>query len=118
MENLELTIEDPSKSIEREVILVLEQMTSDWDLGYSGGIGPDTLLISDLVFESIDMVQFVVTIEEHFHRRDLPFEKLLMVNGRYIDDLSVSEVVNFLQEHLNGDTHNRGEHVPYASDRS
>lgn len=59
-----------------------------------------TLLVSDLEFESIDVVQFVVQVEEVFQRKDLPFEKLLMVEGRYKDDLSVEEVADFLHEYL------------------
>ena len=85
----------------REVVLILEEMTSDWDIAYSGGIGPETGLISDLTCESIDIVQIVVALEERFHRRDLPFEKLLMTEGRYVDDISVRQVVDFLHRHLN-----------------
>jgi acyl carrier protein len=85
----------------REVVLVLEDMTGDWDIAYSGGIGPKTCLISDLTAESIDIVQFVVALEERFKRRDLPFENLLMIDGRYVDDFSVEEVVDFLYVHLN-----------------
>ncbi len=88
------------KPILKEVIGILEDMTSDWDLEFSGGIGPDTRLIGDLAFESIDMVQLVVAIEERFKRRDLPIEKLLMEDGRYVDDLRVGDVAGFLEEHL------------------
>jgi acyl carrier protein len=83
-----------------DVIRILEDITSDWDLEFSGGINHDTRLIADLAFESIDVVEFVVAIEGQFMRRDLPFEKLLMVDGRYVDDLHVAEVVDFLHEHL------------------
>jgi acyl carrier protein len=100
MENIVSEVQLDEKTILQSVIRILEDMTSDWDLDFSGGIKSDTRLIADLAFESIDMVQFVVAIEEKFMRRDLPFEKLLMVNGRYVDDLSVAEVSGFLQEHL------------------
>ena len=63
----------------RDVVSILEDITGDWDLDLSGGIGPETRLIADLGFESIDVVQFVVAIEQRFQRRDLPFEQLLMV---------------------------------------
>jgi acyl carrier protein len=95
---------------EREVILdkviqILHTMTSDWDTGFSGPIGADTCLVSDLMCESIDIVQFVVALEECFGRRDLPMEKLLMIDGRYVDDLRVAEVVDFLCEHLTPEVH-------------
>jgi hypothetical protein len=35
-------------------------------------------------------------IEERFRRRKLPFEKLLMADGRYRDDVTVGEVAEFL----------------------
>lgn len=83
-----------------EVTRILEDMTTDWDLDFSGGIGPDTLLIADLAFESIDVVEFVVALEERFGRRDLPFEALLMADGRYVDDLTVAQVAEFLDAHV------------------
>ena len=98
-------------AILQHVVKILEEMTSDWDTGFSGGIGPDTCLVR---CESIDVVQFVVAIEERFQRRDFPIEKLLMVDDRYVDDLRVAEVVAFLHAHLNGDTR----HATHAADRA
>jgi len=89
------------ESLLQRVIFILQDMTSDWDLDYSGGIGPQTCLISDLTCESIDIVQFIVALEEEFQRRDLPFERLLMTDGRYVDDLTVNEVVDFLETNFN-----------------
>ena len=84
------------------VIDILREMTSDWDMGFGGEIGTETYLVRDLGCESIDIVQFVVALEERFQRRDLPMERLLMVDGRYVDDLSVKDVVAFLATYLNG----------------
>ena len=69
----------------RDIIHILETMTSDWDMEFTESIASNTGLVSDLAFESIDIVQFVVAIEERFQRRKLPFEELLMVDGRYVD---------------------------------
>jgi acyl carrier protein len=44
----------------------------------------------------------IVAIEERFKKTGLPFEELLMTDGRYVDDLRVSELVGFLDTHLNG----------------
>jgi acyl carrier protein len=82
------------------MIHILKDMTSDWDLEFDTDIGPDTYIISNLEFESIDVVQLVVQIEETFGRKDLPFEKLLMIEGRYRDDMTIQEVVDFLHTHL------------------
>ncbi|MCU0289998.1 MAG: acyl carrier protein, partial [Acidobacteria bacterium] len=73
----------------------------DWDMDFEGDISPDTKLIGDLAFESIDVVQFIVAIEERFKRRGLPFEEFLMKDGRYVDEIWVKDAVNFLYRHLN-----------------
>ena len=100
MEGVETRDGVDSKTLLDDVTRILEDMTSDWDLEFSGGIGPETCLIADLAFESIDVVQLVVAIEERFARRDLPFEKLLMADGRYVDDVRVSQIVQFLESNL------------------
>ena len=100
MERIVANVHHDEEVILHEVVQILEYMTSDWDLEFSDKIGADTLLIAGLQFESIDVVQFVVAVEEKFSRRDLPFEQLLMVDGRYVDDLRVADVVAFLHEHL------------------
>ncbi|MEW6426945.1 MAG: acyl carrier protein [Thermodesulfobacteriota bacterium] len=82
------------------VVRILNDLTGDWEMEFSGPVGPGTMIISDLEFESIDVVQFVVQIEEQYKRKDLPFEKLLMRDGRYRDDISVGEVVDFLHTYL------------------
>lgn len=83
-----------------KVIAVLVDMTQDWDLELPDGINTDTHLMADLSFESIDVVQFVVSLEQSFNRKGLPFEKLFMRDGDYVDDLQVSEVVAFLKDQL------------------
>jgi acyl carrier protein len=85
----ELRVE--KEAILQDVVKILEDMTKDWDLEYSGGIKPETRLIQDLAFESIDVVQFVVALEEQYKRRDLPFEQLLMEDGRYVNEIRVTE---------------------------
>lgn len=89
------------ETILRELTLILEDMTRDWELTFSGGIKPETCLIADLTFQSIDIVQLLVAIEEHFELRTMPFESLLMNDGRYVDELRVGQVVEFLHEQLN-----------------
>ena len=87
------------------VVQIVKDLTQDWDTEYSGGIGPETRLIGDLAFESIDVVQLIAAIEEHYQRRDLPFEELVMTDGRYVDEIRVAEVAAFLDRHLgNGPT--------------
>jgi acyl carrier protein len=89
-----------SEQILANVIEILEGITQDWDTELSGKIGADTALMGDLTFESIDVVMLIVAIEERFKKTGLPFEELLMADGRYVDDLRVSELVSFLETHL------------------
>ena len=46
-------------------------------------------------------MQFIVAIEERFQTRGLPFEELIMVDGRYVDEVEVGETVTFLHTRLN-----------------
>lgn len=84
------------------LVEILEDITQDWDTELSGKIGAETSLMNDLTFESIDVVMLIVAIEERFKKTGLPFDELLMIDGRYVDDLRVSELVGFLETHLNG----------------
>jgi acyl carrier protein len=82
--------------VEQAVVAVANETISDWDIDLPGGITVDTLLIHDLAFESIDIVQFAVAIEQATERKGLPFEKLFMRDGNYVDDVRLSQVVDFL----------------------
>ena len=98
----EMTDNNSNKeAILQGIINILADMTADWDMEFEGAIGSETKLISDLEFESIDVVQFIVAIEEHFKRRGLPFEELLMIDGRYVDEIKVADTVAFLDHHFN-----------------
>lgn len=88
------------EAITQAVIHLLYDMIGDWEIDFHGAIGPQTTLIGDLTFESIDIVQLGGLLEEHFQRESLPFEKLLLVNGRYVEDVSVGQIIDFLYEHL------------------
>ena len=89
------------EKILNDLVEILKDMTCDWDMEFDNPIGPDTKLIDDLGFESIDIVQLVVAIEDRFHCRKLPFEEILMVDGRYVDEIKVRDTVDFLSRHLN-----------------
>ncbi|MCR9092004.1 acyl carrier protein [Algiphilus sp.] len=86
----------PPEAILQRLKDVLEDFIEDWDIELGEEIGRDTLLLADLEFESIDIIQLVVAIEETFGKRKLPFEQVLMKDGRYVDDLSVGAIADFL----------------------
>jgi acyl carrier protein len=86
--------------IEGKVIDVLRELTKDWDLELPNGLTKDTRLMGDLAFESIDVVQLAVALEQAFDRKGLPFEQLFMQDGDYVEDLRVGQLVDFLAEQV------------------
>jgi acyl carrier protein len=75
-------------------------MVQDWDLDFVEPIDGDTRLVSDLGFESVDLMQLVVAIEREFSVRGLPFEEILMEEGGYINEITVEQLVTFLDRAL------------------
>lgn len=88
-------------AILQDLVQIIEGMIGDWETDFSGSIGAETLLVSDLGMESIDVVGLVIAIEEHYQRQDIPFIQLIMVDGQYVEDLSLRELRDFLALHLN-----------------
>lgn len=86
--------------VESTVVTVATDTVSGWDLDLPDGITLDTRLMEDLSFESIDVVQFAVAIEQAVERKGLPFEKLFMKEGEYVDDVQLREVAGFLCKEL------------------
>jgi acyl carrier protein len=89
-----------NQDLSPNVISVIESMVADWGLEDEIEIGPDTRLMGDLEFESIDVVQLAVALEQHFEQTELPFETLFMRGGDYVEDLTVTEIAEFLGQHL------------------
>ena len=101
MEQKKIRSEINQALILQDLIEILEDMTLDWDMEFDSAVGPDTRLIADLAFESVDVVQFVVAIEEHYQQRGIPWEEFLMIDGRYVDEIRVGDTVAFLYRSLN-----------------
>lgn len=87
--------------IEDALVQILTEMVQDWDVDSEDPISPQTELVADLGFSSIDIIHFTVAVESHFHRPKLGFNELLMVDGKYVEDLSIAQVAVFLQRKLN-----------------
>lgn len=82
------------------VITVLDDSIQDWDLELEEPISGETTLIEDLGFESIDVVQFCVALEEALQRKAIPFANLFMEDGAYVSDVTVNRVAEFLADEL------------------
>ena len=83
------------------LITLLEDFTQDWHTEPDAAMNGDTRLLADLGFESIDIIQLTVALEETFGLRKVPFDQLLMQDGRYVDDLSLRQIASFLQRFIN-----------------
>lgn len=87
------------EAILAELITILEDMSGDWEMGFGQSIGPETLLLADLGFESINFVRLAEAIQRQFKKRNLPFHELLMSDPP-LDDLKVSALAEFVFTHL------------------
>lgn len=86
------------QSITERLHETLADFIADWGLDVE--ISPQTRLVEDLEFDSIDVIQFVVAMESAFQNRSLGFQNLLMQDGRYVDDLSLAQIEAFLSARL------------------
>jgi acyl carrier protein len=86
------------EQIQEYVLATLQDLCRDWD--YSRPVGPSSLLFSELGLESLDAVVLGTVIQEHFQKH-MPFAELLAEIGREQRDLSITELVDFIDQHLN-----------------
>lgn len=85
---------------ENDTIEILRDLTQDWDTGLEGEISESTAVVADLDFDSLDVVHLITAIEQQYGQPDFPFEELLMVDGRYVQDLTVAQVAQFVRKHI------------------
>jgi acyl carrier protein len=100
MTDMETRADSREQEIRAALVRILTDMTADWELDLPQGIRGDTGLIGDLGCESIDIVMFIVAVEERFGQKSLPFETLLMEGDRYVTELCVDDVTSFLEREL------------------
>lgn len=82
------------------VLNLLRELAEDWD--YEGEIVEDTLLFRGLNLQSLDVVVLGNSIVEHYNA-PIPYADFLADIGlRELNDVSVSEWVEFTHAHLNG----------------
>lgn len=79
-----------------KLIEIVDDFLEDFDEEIDEAVTRESWLLGDLGFESIDIIQLVVAIEEAFGKRNMGFEELLMEDGRYVDDLSVGQIADFV----------------------
>ena len=85
--------------LESTVIAIVDDLIQDWGLDLPDGIAGATLLVADLEFASVDIIQLCVALEQHYDRK-LGFQDLLMVDGSYVSDLSIAQIARFIEPRL------------------
>jgi len=75
------------------------ELTQDWD--YPDPVRPESLLFTELGFESLDAVVLCTAIQEHY-QTPMPFAELLAEIGQQQRDLSIDELTSFVHTHLGG----------------
>ncbi|HCB13299.1 MAG TPA: acyl carrier protein [Gammaproteobacteria bacterium] len=86
------------KNIQEQLTMLLNDMIQGWDMDILEPIGTDTRLIEDLNFESVDLMQLIVAIEQTFGVRGLPYEQILMQDGGYVTEITVQQLTTFLYQ--------------------
>jgi acyl carrier protein len=82
------------------VLGILQEVSRDWD--YSSPVNASSLLFTELGFESLDAVVLATKIQEHYDRH-MPFAELFAELGQTQRDLSIGELVDFVNKSLGDD---------------
>ena len=84
---------------EKTTIAVVADLVQDWGLELDAPISGSTMLVADLEFASVDIIQLCVALEQSYERK-LAFHDLLMRNGSYVGDLSIAQVAAHVESKL------------------
>ena len=81
---------------------ILQDIVQDWDLELDGEVTPESLLVANLGFSSVDFVELATAIEDCYPDVELDFDGLIIKDGKLVEDLSVAQVAEFVFKRLNG----------------
>jgi acyl carrier protein len=80
------------------VVSVVSDITRDWNLDVE--IKPESRLIGELGFTSMDIIDLMAGLDMRLHRK-LPYESLMVLDdGGYRQELLVSELADFLEQNF------------------
>lgn len=86
-------------TIEKTTIAIVADLVQDWGLELNDPISGATMLVADLEFASVDIIQLCVALEQSYERK-LGFHDLLMRDGSYVGDLSIAQVAAHVESKL------------------
>jgi acyl carrier protein len=84
---------------EDKVFSILAEFAEEWGLD-DLEIGSDTRLKADMSFESADIMQLFLGIQEAFPYVTLRFQSLIMSDGKFVEDLTAREVIVFVNTEI------------------
>lgn len=90
---------DKVRDIEKVLIDIVDDLIQDWGIDLEDGVTRETTLVEHMEFASVDIIQLCVAIEEYYEKK-IGFQDLLMEDGSYVDDLSVSQIAHFVSERV------------------
>jgi len=89
------------ETVEQTVIDIVGDLIQDWGLDLEEALSGKTLLVEDLEFASVDIIQLCVAIEQHYEQK-LGFQDLLMKEGHYVSDLTLDQIIDYVYRKLAG----------------
>jgi len=85
-----------TKSLAEETVFsILAEFADEWGLD-DLELTAETSLKSDMSFESTDIMQLFLGVQEAFPTVQIPFQSLVMKDGKFVDDLTVRDVIAFV----------------------
>jgi acyl carrier protein len=87
------------RTAEQTVCAIVEDLIQDWGLELDAPVGAATLLVAELDFTSVDVIQLCVALEQSYERK-LGFQELLMRDGSYVSDLTLAQVAAHVEARL------------------
>lgn len=88
--------------IEERLIKLIEALMYEQGYDHDEVITADTALVDDLGFSSLDFVQLIVDIEGDLEQK-FGFQALLLKDGSYVKDVTISEISSFISQQLTVD---------------
>jgi acyl carrier protein len=88
-----------TEAVNKTLIEIVEDLIQEWGLDLNDGISGRTKLAADLGFASVDIIQLCVAIEQHYNQK-IGFQDVLMENGSYVSDLSISQMAAFIIDRI------------------
>jgi len=96
------------KTVEQVIIDLTKELIEDWGLE-DVDVSKATTLKRDLGFASADTMQLFTMIQEHYSSIPFKFQELVMKDGKFIDDLTLEQVIVFILKKLSSISNNETE---------